>query len=118
MLSLTDDSADRRPRLCMYDVLARFCGVHNFSFSVDKTKWVVIDFSKHCMNHSPVTIEGTTAEPPSNFQQRQISNSFTCFGRQVRYFIQAKISCFTYDFDLNDNLSNVLNLIPKINVEQ
>lgn len=63
-------------------VLARFCSVHNFSFSVDKTKWVVIDFSKHYMNHSPVTIEGTTAEPPSNFQQRQISNFF---GEQVFY---------------------------------
>lgn len=74
-------------------VPARFCGVHNFSFSVDKTKWVVIDFSKHCMNHSPITIEGTTAELPSNFQQRQISNSFTCFGTQV--FFQAKIALFT-----------------------
>lgn len=85
MLSLTDDRADQHPGLRVYSVLERFCGVHNFSFGVDKTKWVVIDSSKHCMNHSPVTMEGETAEPPSNFQQTQTSKYFACFGKQVFY---------------------------------
>lgn len=62
MLSLPDDRPDRRLEPRMYGVLARFCCVRNFSFSVDKTKWVVIDFSKHCMNPSPVTIEGAAVE--------------------------------------------------------
>lgn len=60
MLNLTDDRADRHLELRMYGVLARLYSVNNFSFGVNKNKWVVIDFSKHSMNHSPVTIEGTT----------------------------------------------------------
>lgn len=60
MLNLTDDRADRRLELDMYRVLARLRSVNNFSFCVNKNKWVIIDFSKHSMNHSPVTIEGTT----------------------------------------------------------
>lgn len=81
MLNLADDRADRCPALRIYGVLVKFRSVRNFSFSVDKTKWGVIDSSKQCMNRSPITTEGTTAQPPSNFQQRQISKSFTCFGK-------------------------------------
>lgn len=83
MLNLADDRADRRPELHIYGVLVKFCSAHNFSFSVNKTKWAVIDFSKQCMNHSPVTTEGTTAEPPSNFQQRQISNFLYLFWKTI-----------------------------------
>lgn len=107
MLNLADDRADRCPELRIYGVLVKFCGAHNFSFSVDKTKWAVIDFSKQCMNHSPVTTEGTTAEPPSNFQQRQISNSFTCFGRL--YFKEKQLK----DFHLNDTNYVLANIKGK-----
>lgn len=41
---------------------------NNFSFSAVKTKWTVIDFSKH-------TIVGTAAETCLNFLQIQISVS-------------------------------------------
>lgn len=89
MLNLTDDRADSCPEPCMHGVLARFGGVHNFSFSVDKTKWVVIDSSKHCTNHSPMTLEGTAVEPPSNFQQRQIPNPLYLFWKTI---FQGRIS--------------------------
>lgn len=105
MLNLADDREDRCPALRMYGVLVKFRSVRNFSFSVDKTKWGVIDFSKQCTNRSPITTEGTTAQPPSNFQQRHLQ--VFCFGK---LYVQEKQQLKDFSFQwhhLNNVLANI-----------